>query len=169
MADDPEKQDEPLAGFERTPEVWEVARRGKPPAYSDPDELAEDVIKYLRWVSENPLVKAKAFGTGLVMQEKVKRYPTVAGCAIFIGVAPRTWRDWKKPDHPLQETVLWAEGMMRQIKLEGAAAGIFNSVIVARDLGLKDKSEVDKSVTVNVIDSFEGDNTRADGDDESSE
>lgn len=168
MSDD-DNPDAPRPGFERTPEVWEVAKRGKRPTYSDPEVLADDVIEYLRWVSQNPLIRAKAFGTGLVMQERVKRYPTVAGCAIYLGVAPRTWRDWKAPDHPLQETVLWAEGIMRQIKLEGAAAGIFNSVIVARDLGLRDKSEIDTSVTVNVIDNFEGDNTRTDEDDETSE
>ena len=144
----------------KSAEIWEVARNwaGRPPRYDTPEELQADINSYLRWVQDNPLWEVKAFGTGLVCKIPKKRYPTISGCAIFCGVVPRTWRSWKAPDHPLREVIENAEELMLQIKMEGAASGFFNATIVARDVGLKDKSEVDTSMTVNVIDIFEGEN-----------
>lgn len=40
-------------------------------------------------------------------------------------------------------------------KFEGAAVGAFNSNIIARDLGLADKKEIDASVTVDRITGME--------------
>ncbi len=142
-----------------TAEIWQVARNwgGRPPTYDDPADLEKDVIAYLQWVQDNPLWEVKAFGTGLVCKVPKKRYPTAPGCALFCGVAPRTWRDWKAPGHKLRDVVMQAEEMMLQIKMEGAASGLFNSTIVARDVGLKDRTEVDANMTVNVIDNFNGD------------
>lgn len=153
-----EDEDKPAHG--ETREVWQDARDwgGRPPTYDNPEDLQADVFAYLKWVQENPLWETKAFGTGLIAKVPKKRYPTASGCAIFCGVAPRTWREWKSAEHPLREVVVQAENMMTQIKMEGAASGFFNSTIVARDLGLKDKTETDASLTVNVIDSFKGDN-----------
>lgn len=144
-----------------TAEVWQVARDwgGRPPQYDDPADLQADVFAYLEWVDKNPLWETKAFGTGLVCKVPKKRYPTASGCALFCGVAPRTWRSWKSPDNQLRDVVEHAEEMMLQIKMEGAASGFFNSTIVARDVGLKDKTEVDQNMTVNVIDNFDGENT----------
>lgn len=160
-AEQPQEGEETPQGVleTRTQEVWEVARDwgGRPPAYDDPADLQKDVSAYLTWVRENPLWEIKAFGTGLVCKVPKKRYPTAAGCAVFCGVAPRTWRSWKAPDHPLKDVVEQAEEIMLQIKMEGAASGFFNSTIVARDVGLKDKTEVDANMTVNVIDNFDGD------------
>ena len=157
--DDGKKADqEPIKSLNK--EVWEVAKNwaGRPPAYETAEALQEDVNSYLKWVADNPLFETKAFGTGLVTEVPRKRYPTVEGCAIYCGVVSRTWRSWKVPDHPLRDVVIQAEEMMAQIKLEGAASGFFNSTIVARDLGLKEKSEVDTKMTVNVIDNFDGEN-----------
>ena len=158
MTDDQHQNDDQEPIKKRTQELWQVAKKrsGHPFTYETAEELQGDINSYLQWVRENPLYETKAFGTGLVCEIPKKRYPTAAGCALYCGVNPRTWRLWKSPDHHLRGTVLQAEEMMTQIKMEGAASGFFNSTIVARDLGLKEKTEVDANMTVNVIDNFDG-------------
>ena len=154
--DDEQKVDRLAPGAE----LWEksIELRGRPPVFEAPEQLEDEVFSYLQWVKDNPLVELKAFGTGLILRVPKKRYPTASGCAMYCGVTPRAWRHWKAKGHHLKDVVEWAEEMMLQIKMEGAASGFFNSTIVARDVGLKDKSEVAADLTINVIDNFDGEN-----------
>ena len=125
---------------------------GRPPLYFDPDDLLKTVFAYLEWVSCNPLYDYKLTLKGSLFEVPKKRYPTNAACARFCGIAPRTWRSWKKEKHPLREVVEFAESIIRQIKMEGVAVGLFRPNIVARDIIICTDDTVKVDLTINLID-----------------
>ena len=63
----------------------------------------------------------------------------MAGLCIFLGVARNTWTYWKK-DKDIENMVAQVEEVIRTQKFEGAAADLFNASLIARELGLTDKS-----------------------------
>ena len=67
---------------------------------------------------------------------------------MFIEVSEDTWRSYQKKDG-FSEVYTKAMTVVTNQKMAGAAAGFFNPMIVARDLGLTDKSEV-KQASISV-------------------
>jgi len=109
-----------------------------------PPELVEKCLEYFEWVIENPLKESKLVsyqGESVVEEVPKMRAMTVHGMSLFVGINYQTWYTWRDPDHPLRDTVAWADSVMRQYKFDGAAADLLNSNIIARDLGLVDKSD----------------------------
>ena len=148
--------DEPRHGEQ----LWRVAKKqrgrdGHPPTFETPDDLLDAAYAYLEWVDANPLYEFKAFSTGQVLRVPKMRYPTIEGLCLHMGIVSRTWRSWRTPDHPLGDAVERVQALLVQQRMEGGAAGFFNPLIVARDLGLKDRSEQKRDVTVNVVDTYD--------------
>jgi hypothetical protein len=61
---------------------------------------------------------------------------------LHIGVSHRRWNEWRTDRPDLRDVMEWAEDVIWQQKFSGAAAGLLNAAIVARELGLADKSEL---------------------------
>ena len=118
-------------------------------------------MAYLAWVKDNPRYIPKVFANGAQHAVPYSRYPTARGCALFCGVARSTWYTWKEEGHRLKETIEWAEDMFAQENLEGAMTGEYNAAIVARHLGLKEQSEVDTTLKVEVVDRFGADGSHS--------
>lgn len=128
--------------------LWEIgaSRIGKPPCFDSPEEMLGRAIEYFKWCEDNPLGEHKIFAQqGAIVDGEVKhRRPyTQAGLCVYLGISEDTWRNYrdKKPAY-FEVTKLITDAMYDQ-KFAGASAGIFNANIIARDLGLKDKSEID--------------------------
>lgn len=128
--------------------LWEIgaSRLGKPPCFNSPEEMLERAIEYFKWCEDNPLGEHKIFAQqGAIVDGEVKhRRPyTQAGLCVYLGISEDTWRNYRdrKPAY-FEVTKLITDAMYDQ-KFAGASAGIFNANIIARDLGLKDKSEID--------------------------
>ena len=68
----------------------------------------------------------------------------VWGLCIFLDISQDTWEDYKKREDFIGITTR-VEGIIYSQKLEGAAADLLNSNIIARELGLSDKKELDLS------------------------
>lgn len=117
---------------------------GRNPIFKSGDDLWSACVEYFEWVEENPLYEAKAFAyEGCVTIEKLEkmRAMTIDGLCLFLDIATMTWREWK--NHPdFSVVVTKAENVIRSQKFGGAAAGLLNANIIARDLGLADKSEL---------------------------
>lgn len=123
---------------------WEArSSHGRKPIFGSPDELWDGCIEYFRWVEENPLKEAKAFAfQGVVTVESLPkmRAMTIAGLCIFLDISKRTWDDYRVREDfiPVCEQV---EQIIRDQKFTGAAADLLNANIIARDLGLAERSE----------------------------
>ncbi|WP_252344456.1 DNA-packaging protein, partial [Escherichia coli] len=101
--------------------------------------------EYFEWVEANPLWEMKAFSyQGEVIQEPIAkmRAMTITGLTLFIDVTLETWRTYRLRED-LSEVVTRAEQVIYDQKFSGAAADLLNANIIARDLGLKEQSQVE--------------------------
>lgn len=133
---------------------WTTHRNaGRKALYDDPEDLQAACFEYFDWVDDNPLWEMKVFSNGVRMKVPHPRAMTIRGLTAFIGMAHRVWDVYrKKPE--FADVCEAAEGVMYDQKFAGAAAGLFNANIIARDLGLSDKKEIDGDLTVEIVDSF---------------
>lgn len=128
--------------------LWEVARLGCPPAFETPEDMWSKALEYFEWCDSNPIDETKLFSfQGEVTSGKAPhiRAMTQAGLCAFLNIGVSTWHDYKKKDEFSEVTSL-IESVMYEQKFSGAAAGMLNANIIARDLGLVDKSSSDISV-----------------------
>ena len=123
---------------------WEArSSHGRAPIFKTPDDLWSACLEYFDWVEANPLYEAQAFAyQGNVKVESLPkmRAMTISGLCIFLDISVRTWADYRNREDYLPVTTR-AEEIIRQQKFQGAAADLLNPNIIARDLGLAEKSE----------------------------
>jgi len=123
---------------------------GRPRAFNSPEELLERCIDYFKWVDDNPIEEQKIFhSNGETTKDTVsKQKPyTVRGMCLYIGISRDTWYSYAKKGS-FSDICAYIEDHIYNQKLEGASAGIFNHAIIARHLGLADKVEETKRVTL---------------------
>ena len=124
---------------------WELrSSHGRNPIFKSPDALWKACCEYFAWVEQNPLYEAKAFAfQGDVTIESLPkmRAMTIGGLCIFLDIAVRTWGEYRLREDFMPITTRVDE-IIRTQKFQGAAADLLNANIIARDLGLADKSEL---------------------------
>lgn len=138
--------------------IWECrSKHGPNPKYpkgkKGSDALWGDCVGYFEWVGNNPLISAETVkfqGTGAVMEVPFRRAMTIAGLCLYLGCTEETWGQWRASRTDLSEVITRAETVIRTQKFEGAAAGLFNPNIIARDLGLSDKQDIRGGLTINI-------------------
>lgn len=132
-----------------TGQLWK-RRVGRPVKFETPDDLWDACCEYFQWCDENPLFETKAFAyQGVVTQDIIPkmRAMTLSGMQFFIGLSKQGWHEYKsKPE--FSDLCNEIETVVYNQKFAGAAADLLNPVIIARDLGLKEKTESDVTATV---------------------
>lgn len=129
---------------------WEArSSHGRNPKFATAEDLWSACLEYFDWVDNNPLHECKAFAyEGVVKKEALPlmRAMTIGALCLFLDIDEKTWRGWRtegsdiyRPD--LLPIITRAEQVIYQQKFGGASAGLLNANIIARDLGLADKSE----------------------------
>ena len=136
------EQREPDGKFSAGNKIWKTRtdQGGRPPKFESPEALAAKCEAYFDWVHANPLYEAKAFSNGLTVDLPKMRAMTIGGMCLHLGIALQTWRDYAARED-FSHATEWAEQVIRTYKFEGAAADLLSPNIIARDLGLVDKSE----------------------------
>lgn len=129
---------------------WEIRKtHGRDPIFKDADQMMEDCCSYFEWVEENPLQEARAVSfQGVTEIEYIPkmRAMTIGGLCVYLGIGMSTWDDYRKKDG-FSGVVGDIEEIIRDQKFTGAAADMLNANIIARDLGLRDKKDIDHSST----------------------
>lgn len=69
------------------------------------------------------------------------RAMTISGLCIFLDISKQAWSEYKARDG-FGDVTTRIEEIIRTQKFEGASADLLNPNIIARDLGLADKSEI---------------------------
>jgi len=124
---------------------WEArSSHGRKPIFASPEDLWNACQEYFEWVEQNPLWEAKAFayqGDVTIATLPKMRAMTLDGLCIFLDIDPNTWRLYVGREDFISVTTR-VECTIRTQKFAGAAADLLNANIIARDLGLADKSEL---------------------------
>lgn len=122
------------------------SKHGRDKLFSTPDLLWEAATEYFTWCDNNPWLKKEAIKSGDMCGELVsiptQRPFTLSGFLLYIGASEGYLRQFKTTASEDFLTVIEnIEQAMYTQKFEGAAVGAFNANIIARDLGLAEKSE----------------------------
>lgn len=124
---------------------WELrANSGRKRKYDTAQSLKKACIKYFEWVEDNPIeVQKHALFKGKAFEyfEERPRAMLLAQLCRSLGVTQETWSNWRKTRQDLSEVITWAESVIWEQKFQGAAAELFNSNIIAQELGLKSRLE----------------------------
>ena len=125
---------------------WEArSTHGRKPIFANPDDLWNAAVEYFEWVEDNPLKEEKVFHSqGEITKDTISkmRAMTKSGLCLFLDVDQDTFNRYKSKDGFYGVTNA-IEEVIRDQKFSGAAADLLNANIIARDLGLSDKKEVD--------------------------
>ena len=132
--------------FKKGNKFWEArSSHGRKPIWDNPEDMLAACIEYFEWVEDNPLWETKP----MIAQGDIQDAPTakmramtLEGLSVFLGIARSTWDNYREKDDFLG-VVQYVEAVIYEQKLTGAAAGLLNSNIIVRELGLKDRSESD--------------------------
>lgn len=135
-------------------QFWKArSSHGRNPKFETPEDLWDAAEQYFQWVEDNPLMSAelvKFQGEATIAKVPKMRAMTHDGLQIFIGISDVTWLEYcKKPD--FASVTQDIKKIIRNQKFGGAAADLLNANIIARDLGLSDKTET----KVTLSDDFE--------------
>ena len=118
-------------------------RSGRPPEYT-PEGLLQRANEYFEWVEQNPFKEEVIFhAQGLITKDYVtkKRPLTLEGFCIYANIVKKTFWTYERTQDFIQVTSYIRETIENQ-QLELASTGFLNANIIARKLGLSDKSEV---------------------------
>lgn len=137
-------------------QFWKIrSKHGREKLFASPDLLWEAASEYFEWVDDNPLKEQVSYHTqGKITKTDVnkKRPYTWDALTLYLGCTNGYFRNFKRDlansaDSEQKEDFITVIARISQTiynqKFEGAASGFFNSNIIARDLGLKDKSEIE--------------------------
>lgn len=139
---------DPATGRFTTGNRWWEARssHGPNPKFETADALQDACLQYFDWNEKNPLWKDTLVTfQGFAKHEPIAqmRAMTIGALCMFIGVGHDTWIEWRNSRSDLSKVIKWAESVIYRQKFEGASADLLNANIIARDLGLADKKELD--------------------------
>jgi len=141
-------------------QFWKLrSKHGRDKLFASPELLWEAACEYFEWVENNPLYETKAFSfQGLIITEKlpIMRAMTLSQLCLYLGCNEAYFRTFK---HQLKDGEKDFNTVIDQIeqtiynqKFQGASGNLLNANIIARDLGLTDKTELEHSGTIKTVD-----------------
>jgi hypothetical protein len=126
------------------------ATHGRDKIFKTPSIMLNAAYEYFQWVESNPLNKAITHQGAVTGYEGVMRAMTIKGLCIYWGVNSFYLNDFvknldlqKDEDKDFSQVISTIKEIIETQKFEGASAGLLNANIIARDLGLSDKTETE--------------------------
>lgn len=115
------------------------------PIYMTADNLCHAIGEYFEWCVNYPLLEDKtSVSQGEIIRyetEKMRAFSMGAMCN-HLGISEAKLKSFKQLGDDWERVIDMAESIVRSQKFEGAAAGLLNANIIARDIGLADKADV---------------------------
>ena len=131
-------------------QFWRArSSHGRKPIFERPGKLWDACCEYFEWAEANPLYEDKLTSyQGVNTHEPVAkmRAMTISGLCIFLDIDRTTWAEYGRKDD-FSSIVTRVEEIIRTQKFEGASADLLNPNIIARDLGLADKTELSGAIS----------------------
>lgn len=123
---------------------WKLrTKHGRDKLFADPQLLWAEAVRYFEATDERKWVKKDWVGKdGDEVERETETPYTKSGLCLFLDCDWRTIEALKKDDNKdFLHIVTRIEQVIYTQKLEGAAVGAFNASIIARDLGLAEKTD----------------------------
>jgi hypothetical protein len=119
---------------------------GRDLLFASPSLLWEAACEYFEWCVNNPIVDPRSFGG----KQKIQRPFTMQGLCLFLNCNTAYFRQFKDntESKDFSTIIQDIEETVYQQKFENAAIGVYNTNIIARDLGLIDKQDIKKDLNV---------------------
>ena len=128
-------------------EFWKArTRHGRKGTFQSEEELLKACMEYFEWLEKNPLYEAKLVsyqGESTIKNVPMRRVASKWGLATFLGVDASTWWQWGQKDdaNGLSNIVARVNQLIQHQMFEGAASEQFNPMLIARYLGLSEKTD----------------------------
>ena len=128
---------------------WELrSKHGRDKLFQSPKLLWDAACEYFEWCEDNPLIEIDFKGKDADQVELPKmRAFTMQGLCLYLNCGTAYFRNFKNEKRAqgqgFKSVIAKIEETIYNQKFTGAAAGFLNANIIARDLGLTDKQEVD--------------------------
>lgn len=139
MKEDKEKK----GGFKKGNQLWKLAgdNIGRKTKYK-PETLLKKAQEYFQHMDERAWNKIEFHGKD-ALECKIPLSPpyTFTGLYLFLGIDHKTWVNYESKDEFLPITT-YVRNVIYTQKFEGASVGAYNPLIISRDLGLKEASEI---------------------------
>jgi len=122
---------------------WENrSKHGRDILFATPELLLEAACEYFEWCVATPLIEVDFKGKDADRVEIPKMRPfTIHGLCLYIGCGTSYFRNFTPPTEDFKAVITRIEEIIYSQKFDGAAAGFLNPNIIARDLGLAEKTE----------------------------
>ena len=123
-------------------EFWKKrSKHGRDKIFTTPELLWGAAIEYFQWCQNNPIMAQDNKGTKNVNEVKFIRPFTLKGFCIFCDASEYWFINFEKAaNEDFLQVIRKIRDIIYTQKLEGATIGIYNSNIVARELGLADNT-----------------------------
>lgn len=143
------------------------SRHGRDKLFASAELLWSAAEEYFEWCDANPWIKKELIKSGdkvgALVDVPTARPYTLTGLCIYLGVNTKYFHQFKlglsastkDEDKDFSNILEQIEQVIYSQKFDGAAVGAFNANIIARDLGLKERSEVDHTSGGNAIQIFQ--------------
>lgn len=141
---------------------WQLrSKHGRDRLFSSAEELKTAAEEYFTWCEDNPLTKAEALKSGEragdIVYVPIPRPYTMQGLCGYLGCNIAYFSHFEssikdKVDEVSKDfsnVITYIREVIYRQKFEGATAGYYNSNIIARDLGLTDKQDLNLDANVN--------------------
>ena len=129
-------------------EFWKLrSKHGRDKIFATPEIMKEACYEYFQHQSEQTWNKIDYKGKEVERVEIPTPSPfTLTGMCLYLGVNTKYFTEFEKDcSKDFSEVITHVREIIYTQKFEGAAVGAYNGNIIARDLGLADKKEVDST------------------------
>lgn len=126
------------------------SKHGRDKLFASPELLWEAACEYFEWCDTNPFKEQNLINSGpnggkIVDTDKMRPY-TMQGLCLYLNCNTAYFRTFKAQstdnDKDFNTIITRIEEVVYNQKFSGAAAGFLNANIIARDLGLKDNTDI---------------------------
>jgi hypothetical protein len=144
-------------------QFWKLrAKHGRDRIFTEPQILEDAANEYFDWIDNNPLTKQEVLKggehAGKIVTVEIGRPYLIEALCEYLGVCVQYFNQFERSlDVENNEThkdflsvISHIRSRISRQKLEGAAVGIFNPLIVSRIEGLKDRQEVTQQSEIKV-------------------
>ncbi len=125
-------------------EWWRLrTKHGRDKNFKTPEDLWQACVEYFEVTDKRKWIKVDFRGKNASKVNIPTDTPyTMTGLYLFLGIDDQTWINYRTKENYKEyfEVVTRVDQIIYTQKFEGAAVGAFSSNIIARDLGLAEKT-----------------------------
>ncbi|SKA29922.1 DNA-packaging protein gp3 [Chitinophaga eiseniae] len=124
-------------------QFWKLrSKHGRDLIFSSPELLWEAATEYFEWCDDHPWEKHDFVGKDAEeVYRKVPRPYTIKALCLYLECDDELLDNYQEKEG-FSEIVTRIRNIIYTQKYEGAAVGLFNASVIARDLGLVEKSDL---------------------------